>query len=94
MSKFEDTRIVIFKEDYGVPKVDRDGKPIVIDGKAEKIIYYKKDSVHAIHFNVVKKLEDNGAKIKVELFDRKGYIAKEKAKRQSRDKSAISIERR
>lgn len=94
MSKYEDTRIVTFKEDYGVNKLDKNDQPILVDGKPVKIIYYKKDSVHAIHFNVVAKLEKNGAKMKVEHFDRKGYVEREKAKRLQRDRSSISIERR
>ncbi len=95
MSKYEDTRIVTFKEDYGVNKLDKNENPILVDGKPSKIIYYKKDSVHAIHFKVVEKLEKNGAKMKVEHFDRKAYIAKEKAKREKRDDGAmIRVERR
>lgn len=94
MSKFEDTRIVTFKEDYGVQKTDSDGKPIMIDGKPAVQIYYKKDSEHAIHWKVVDKIKANGGKITVERFDRKAFIAREKEKLIKRDKSSISIERR
>jgi hypothetical protein len=94
MSKYEDTRIVTFKEDYGVPKVDKDGKPVLIDGKPTLRIYYKKDSQHAIHYKVVGKLEERGAKLKVERFDRKAYVEREKEKLLKRDKSSISMERR
>lgn len=94
MSKYEDTRIVTFKEDYGVQKTDKNGDPVIINGKPAMDIYYKKDSKHAIHFKVVEKLKKNGAKMDVEHFDRKAYIAKEKEKLLKRDKSAISIERR
>jgi hypothetical protein len=94
MSKYEDTRIVTFKEDYGVQKTDKNGVPIVIDGKPLMDIYYKKGSKHAIHFKVVEKLKTNGAKMEVEKFDRKAYIEREKAKVLERDKSSISMERR
>lgn len=88
MSKYEDTRIVTFKEDYAVDKVDKDGKPT-----GQKIVYYKKNSQHAIHFKVVEKLEKNGAKMNVELFDRKGYVKRMRDKK-LKDSSALSIERR
>lgn len=98
MSKFEDVRIVTFKEDYGVPKVDKDGKPVMRDGKQDLVIYYKKSTgpkdKHAIHKNVVKKLQDNGAKMDVEEFDRKADVKKEKEKLLKRDKTQVSIERR
>lgn len=94
MSKYEDTRIVTFKEDYGVNKLDKNGEHIIVDGKPSKIIYYYKGTTHAIHFKVVDKLKKNGAKIDVELFDRKAYVAREKEKLLKRDKSSISIERR
>lgn len=94
MSKYEDTRIVTFKEDYAVPKVDKDERPIIIDGKPAMIVYYKKDSKHAIHYKVVEKLLEKGAKMKVEEFDRKAYVKREKEKLLKRDKGQISIERR
>lgn len=80
MSKYEDVRIVTFKEDYSAGNPPR--------------VYYKKDSKHAIHFKVVEKLQEKGAKMKVEHFDRKAYVAKEKDKFIKRDKAAISVERR
>lgn len=88
MSKYEDTRIVTFKEDYGVDKTDKEGKPTGL-----KDIYYKKGSKHAIHFKVVEKLEKKGAKMDVEEFDRKGYVKREKEKRLKRQDS-ITLERR
>jgi hypothetical protein len=98
MSKYEDVRIVTFKEDYSVPKLDGEGKQIVIDGKPQVHVYYKKSTgpndKHAMHKNVVKKLEDSGAKMSVETFDRKAYVVKEKAKLLKRDKSSFSVERR
>lgn len=94
MSKYEDTRIVTFKEDYAVPAVDKNGEPIVTDGKPKVIVYYKKDSKHAIHFKVVEKLEKKGAKMKIELFDRKEYVKNQKEKLLMKNKSSISIERR
>lgn len=80
MSKFEDTRVVKFKEDYAV------GDP--------PQVMYKKNSTHCIHWKVVKKMEERGAKITVESFDRKGYVAREKDKILKKDKASISIERR
>lgn len=94
MSKYEDTRIVTFKEDYSVPKVDEKGTPIVFDGKQQVTVYYKKGSKHAIHYKVVEKLQERGAKMQVEHFDRKGYVAREKEKLLKRDKASISVERR
>lgn len=88
MSKYEDTRIVTFKEDYGVDKTDKDGKPT-----GQRDIYYKKNSKHAIHYKVVAKLEKRGAKMDVEEFDRKGYVKREKEKRLKRQ-DPINIERR
>lgn len=89
MSKFEDTRIVTFKEDYAVQRVDKNGDPT--EGK---IVYYKKGSQHAIHYTVVDKLKKNGAKMEVEHFDRKAFVAREKEKLMKRSKSNFSIERR
>lgn len=94
MSKYEDTRIVTFKEDYSVPKVDKKGTPVVIDGVQQRQVYYKKGSTHAIHYKVVEKLKSKGAKMEIEYFDRKAYVKREKDKLLSRDKSSISIERR
>ncbi len=98
MSKFEDVRIVTFKEDYGVPMTDKDGKVVMQDGKPLMHIYYKKSTgkndCHAMHFKLVEKLKDKGAKIEVEKFDRKGFVSREKEKLIKRDKSAISVERR
>lgn len=90
MSKYEDTRIVTFKEDYSVPKVDKNGDVI----KDQRIIYYKKNSKHAIHYKVVDKLESKGAKMDVELFDHKGWVKEQKKLRLQSDKHKISVERR
>lgn len=90
MSKFEDVRIVTFKEDYSVPKVDKNGDPV----KDQVINYYKKGSKHAIHYKVVEKLKSKGAKMEVEEFDRKSYIKREKEKLLKRDKHSFSVERR
>ena len=89
MSKFEDTRIVTFKEDYAVPRVDKNGDPT-----DQKIVYYKKGSRHAIHFKVVDKLKSKGAKMDIELFDRKGFLEKEKTKKLKSEKASFTIERR
>lgn len=95
MSKYEDTRIVTFKEDYGVAKTDKDGKQLKdADGKPQIHVYYKKDSVHAIHYKVVEKIKANGAKMDVKEFDRKGFVAREKEKRIKANKAQISVERR
>jgi len=100
MSKYDDVRIVTFKEDYGVQKTDKNGDPLVQDGKPVMQIYYKKSTgprdKHAIHKNVVKKLEKNGAKMVVEQFDRKGYVkkAKEAFLERRESKGKITTERR
>ena len=83
MSKYEDVRIVTFKEDYSVPKVDKNGEPI----KDQVIVYYKKGSKHAIHYKVVDKLKQRGAKMEIEKFDRQGYVAREKQKRYDRQEA-------
>jgi|SRR6185369_12026083 len=98
MSKYEDTRIVTFKEDYGVAKTDKDGNVVVVDGKPLMTIYYKKSTgpkdKHAIHYKVVDKLKKNGAKMEVEHFDRKAYVKEQKEKFLKSDKAHISVERR
>lgn len=67
MSKYEDTRIVTFKEDYSIPT--KSGEPRVL---------YKKNSVHAIHKTIVKRLEGK-AKITVETLDYKKVEEKRKS---------------
>lgn len=89
MSKFEDVRIVTFKEDYAVPRLDKDGNPT-----DQKIVYYKKDSVHAMHYSVAEKLQKKGVKMTVEKFDRDAYVKREKEKRLKKDKPNFSVERR
>lgn len=94
MSKYEDTRIVTFKEDYGVDKVDKDGKPVMINGAPAQVTYYKKGSKHAIHYKVVDKLKARGAKMDFEHFDRKAFVKAEKEKFLKNNGSQISMERR
>ena len=60
MSKYEDTRIVTFKEDYSKPT--RSGGTRV---------YFKKGSVHAIHKKMVALFEKGGAKMDVKELDLK-----------------------
>lgn len=58
MSKYEDTRIVTFKEDFA-KKLD--------DGTMR--VFYKKGTTHAIHFKLVDNFEGRGAKMDVKKLD-------------------------
>lgn len=84
MSKYEDTRIVTFKEDYSVTNTET----------KEVRVYYKKGSKHAIHWKVVEKLKEKGAKMDVTKFDRKAYVEREKEKVQKKKDHMITVERR
>lgn len=64
MSKYEDTRIVTFKEDYSKPT--RNGGTRV---------YFKKNSVHAIHKKMVALFKEGGAKMDVQELDLKKMYA-------------------
>lgn len=91
MSKYEDTRIVTFKEDYARQMKDKKGQLLTVTGKPEGApmmrVFYKKGSTHAIHHKLVKKLEGQGAKMDVKELDlkkvregRKKVIAERKRK--------------
>jgi hypothetical protein len=67
MSKYEDTRIVTFTEDYSKPT--RNGGVRV---------YYKKNTTHAIHKKMVELFKAGGAKMKVEELDMKKVYAERK----------------
>jgi hypothetical protein len=80
MSKYEDARIVTFKEDYSRPTKNGGTR-----------VYYKKNSTHAIHKNLVKLLEDKGAKMKVEELDMKKVYAERKKKLASNKKREVEL---
>lgn len=84
MSKYEDTRIVTFKEDFARTIRNKSGKQIVDDqGKPVKRVFYKKNSQHAIHRKLVAKLETQGAKMDVKELDLKKVYAERKKKLQA-----------
>lgn len=58
MSKYEDTRIVTFKEDFA-KKLEN----------GEVRVFYKKGTTHAIHFKLVENFEGRGAKMDVKKLD-------------------------
>lgn len=84
-NKEKETRIVTFKEDYS-SKAQK-----AAAGLTDKPdVIYKKGSVHAIHQNLVKKLEAKGAKMDIKKFDKeasekriKAARAKEKLRQQA-----------
>lgn len=63
MTKYDNTREVVFKEDYA-PTTERQ-KQKGIKGK----VIYKKGSKHYIHKNVVEKITARGAKIEGKEID-------------------------
>lgn len=72
MSKYEDTRIVTFKEDYARQAKDKKGNIMNgPDGKPLMRVFYKKNSQHAIHYKLVEKLQEQGAKMDVKELDLK-----------------------
>ena len=75
MSKYEDTRIVTFKEDYARQMKDKKGQLLTVNGKPDgpplMRVFYKKNSQHAIHYKLVKGLEEKGAKMDVKELDLK-----------------------
>lgn len=81
-NKEKETRIVTFKEDYST-KAQK-----AVAGLTDKPeVLFKKGSVHALHYSLVKSLEAKGAKMDVKKFDKeasekriKAARAKEKAK--------------
>lgn len=84
MSKYEDTRIVTFKEDFARTIRNKAGQQILDgDGKPVKRVFYKKNSQHAIHRKLVDKLEKQGAKMDVKELDLKKVYAERKKKLQA-----------
>lgn len=59
--------MVTFEEDYSS-----------VPGKAKSEVIYAKGSTHAIHQNIVAKLQAKNVKMKVKEFDHAAYIAKSK----------------
>lgn len=81
MSKYEDTRIVTFKEDFARTTRNKKGEHILDEnGKPLKRVFYKKNSQHAIHYKLVKKLEAQGAKMDVKELDLKKVYTERKSK--------------
>lgn len=59
MTKYDNTRIVKIKEDFNLSKNQKENKP----GR----LLYKKGSEHAIHYKLLKKLDEKG--LKYEILD-------------------------
>lgn len=78
--KYENTRIVTFQEDYFV-KTRSGGTKLL----------HKKGSRHAMHKGIVKILQENKAKIKVEDFDPKPLEAKLKKRLQDQRKKQVEV---
>jgi hypothetical protein len=75
--KYENTRIVAFKEDYYVKTKD-----------GGKKLLHEKGSRHAMHKGIVKILQKNGAKIDVSELDHKKIEEKlAKRHRENKEKS-------
>lgn len=95
MSKYEDTRIVTFKEDYARQMKTKDGMPMTVDGqpgsKPMMRVFYKKNSTHAIHYKLVKKLEEQGAKIDVKELDLKKVRDERKKRLGERRKKQVEL---
>ena len=92
MSKYEDTRIVTFKEDFAHNMRDKSGNPILgSDGKQMKRVFYKKASTHAIHFKLVAKLEKQGAKMEIKELDLKKVYAERRKKLADKRKKQVEL---
>ncbi len=77
--KYENTRIVVFKEDYFVKT--KDGKKLL----------HAKGSRHAMHKGIVAILTKNGAKFEVQQLDFKKIEEKMKEKNRQLKKKAFEI---
>lgn len=66
-NKFKKTRIVTFNEDYASTP-----------GKEKAEVIYAKGSTHAIHQNIVAKLQAKSVKMSVKEFDHTAYITRSK----------------
>lgn len=80
-NKEKNTRVVTFKEDYN----SEAGK------KANQPPIYRKGSVHAIHKDLVKKLQDKGAKVDVKPLDVEAMVRRIKAQRAERLKKLEAL---
>jgi hypothetical protein len=77
-NKEKNTRLVTFKEAYNSKAGTAAGKPPI----------YKKGSTHAIHKDLVKKLQEKGAKIEVKPLDTEAMIRRIKARKAANLKKA------
>lgn len=95
MSKYEDTRIVTFKEDFARQMKDKKGQLLTVNGKPEGAalmrVFYKKDSTHAIHYKLVGKLQEQGAKVEVKELDLKKVREQRKKKLGERKKKQVEL---
>jgi hypothetical protein len=82
--KYEDTRIVTFKEDYYVKTKDG-GKKLL----HKKTVNPKERK--AMHKGIVEILKKNGAKIEAETLDSKKIEEKLKAKAESAKRKAFTV---
>lgn len=78
MSKYENTREVIFKEDYNP------------SGIPSRVIY-KKNVKHYIHKDIVDKLQKLGVKLTVNTVDFKKIEEKIKGEKAKAKKAALSV---
>lgn len=84
--KYENTRVVVFKEDYYVI-----AKGVDAAGKPNRKLLHKKGSRHAMHKGIVAILEKNGAKIEVGQVDHKKLEEKAKKKMQDAKRKAVQV---
>lgn len=84
--KYDDTRIVTFKEDYLV-QAKRGGTKVLYAAKDSK----GKPNKYAIHKGTVKILEANKAKMTVEELDVKKLEEKLKAKAKEQKKRQVTL---
>lgn len=82
--KYENTRIVTFKEDYYVRAKGEEK-----DGKTPRKLLHKKGSRHAMHKGIVDILKRNKAQIDVETLDAKKI--EEKMKESVRKKREVNV---
>lgn len=75
MGKLDDTRIVVFKEDYKIKtrRTDEKGQPLLRST-------YKKGERHAIHYKMADKLKERGARFEIETVNFQKLKAERKEK--------------
>jgi hypothetical protein len=71
MHKYETVRIVTFKEDYYTSERGPEGKP-------QKKLLFKQGHKQPMHKDLAERLEQRGAKVKIEPFDPRPIEAKAK----------------